>query len=669
MSGRCSVLTLAAALAALGGHFASASAAPLSEEEAERWKLHLTPLPRQVEISGSVQAARGSVAVRAPGDGDAVLQQTVREMRGLLGEPSGQAAVFTILLQTGGEDAEKLRALKNSEQAYSISPLPDGAGLRLTALTSTGLFYAWKTVEQLVRARSEGERLALPVLSVLDWPDMEDRGLWGADNWRHLKWMAARKLNIVEQISRLKVDGSGVATAALQPEREPMVEEAPLYGMKAVPVVLHLEQLKHTGLFDAYPQLRGKSPREGVICYSRPEFREVLRDWIISLASLPNVHEVDVWMTENLWPHTGGCECESCQKEDWAILEARTIVAAWRMAQEKLPGLGLRILTSEATEDRNEDIFRELPPEVKVWWYHSLLTYNTTRAPMIWRPYLSEVARAGRWVGVCPNLVAAVHTTQPFTSPQFAYGRMKEFLDQGMSGHLGYIVPRVQYGYFILEGAAEWGWNINGRTPREFAYSWAVRQGLRDPEKFAEWCDTLGETSWAVYGSEWPAGEQRDISWKSAERLLKGTLPPLGFVLWEAYRLPWGDIKSEEELEEHLRRAGRAVQLARELGRAEFYLESLYIQGHVRALNALYRLKGLVRGGRVREGRIEEARRWFREYVRGLEQAADVLPRWEATVYTFPGDLSDFTEKPVNIIREMIAGMKETARKGGCPLD
>jgi sugar phosphate isomerase/epimerase len=245
---------------------------------------------------------------------------------------------------------------------------------------------------------------------------------------------------------------------------------------------------------------------------------------------------------------------------------------------------------------------------------------------------------------------------------------MKEFLEKGMSGLIGYATPRVQYSYFNVEAAAEWGWNLNGRSPREFAYSWAVRQGLRNPEKFADWCETLGEASWEVYGSDWPAGEQRSIPGKSAERLLKGTLPPLGFVLWDAFRLPWGDIKSAKRLEENLTNAGRAVRLAREMGRPEFYFESLYIQGHLRALKALYELRSLVRDGRVEPDRRDEARRWFREYIRGLEQAADVLPRWEATVYIFPGDVL-FTEKPVNIIRGMISEMKDVARRVGCPVD
>lgn len=659
-------LLLAAAFVLTAGAL-PAAAGTLAPEEAARWKLYLTPLPKKVEITGAISLERGSVELRAPGGEDAILKQTVREMNELLGEPAGSAPGFTIVLQMGGPEAEDLKGLKNSGQAYSISPLADSRGLKLTALTPTGLFYAWKTLEQLVRSRSEGGHLTLPVLRVLDWPDMEDRGLWGTDNWRHLKWMAARKMNIVEQISTLKVDEKGGATAGLQPQREPMVEEAPLYGMKAVPVVLHLEQLEGTGLFRAYPGLRGKSEHKGVICYSRPEFREILRDWIVSLASLPNVHEIDVWMTENLWPHTAGCECDECRQEDWAVLEARTIIAAWRMAREKRPDLGLRILTSEATEDSNQAIFRELPPEVKIWYYHSLLTYCTSRDPML-RPYLAETARAGRWVGVCPNLVAAVNTTQPFTSPQFVHGRMKEFLEKGMSGLIGYATPRVQYSYFNVEAAAEWGWNLNGRTPRDFALSWAVRQGLKDPEKFAEWCETLGEASWEVYGSDWPAGEQRSIPGKSAERLLKGTLPPLGFVLWDAFRLPWGDIKSAKRLEENLTNAGRAVRLAREMGRPEFYFESLYIQGHLQALKALYELRSLVRDGRVEPDRRDEARRWFREYIRGLEQAADVLPRWEATVYIFPGDVL-FTEKPVNIIRGMISEMKEVARRVGCQLD
>jgi len=657
-NGIVAILACAAAGVMCGG----AAAETISSKEAADWLQYVTPLPKQIEISGAVTAKRGAIDVQATESDDKVLRQAVKEMREALGTAEG-APAFTIRLEVGGAGSAELKGLANSEQAYLIATDAEGKGLAISALTPTGAYYGWKTLQQLVEARREGDTIMLPLMRVKDWPDMQDRGLWGNDNWRHLKWMAARKMNIVEQISSMHVDKEGVATARLQADREPMVTEGPLYGMKAVPVVLHLEQLTGYGLFDAYPELRGKSDKPGVICYSQPKFPEVLRDWIIALGSLPTVEEVDVWMTENIWGHTP-CLCDQCKDQNWAVLEARAIIKAWRMAQEKLPGLGLRILTSEAIESSNEAVFRELPPEVKVWYYHSLFTYTSSHAPMI-RPYLAEYAAKGGWVGVCPNICPIVGFWTPMTGAAFIHARMNEFVDKGLSGLLGYAVPEIGFCRFNTEAAAEWTWNAKGRTTKEFALSWAVREGLRDPEKFAEWSETIGPVSWDVYGSEWPSGEKRGVPGKSAKRLKEGKLGELGTDLWEVYRIPWGDIKSVEQLDRDVAQAGRAVALAREMGKEEFLQESLVIQGHINAIKALWELRSLVRSGQVAEADKPAARKWFKSYADGLRQATEAMPKWEAAL-PMRGERQSRVGEPVRFLQGMIDEMNALATELGC---
>jgi hypothetical protein len=222
----------------------------------------------------------------------------------------------------------------------------------------------------------------------------------------------------------------------------------------------------------------------------------------------------------------------------------------------------------------------------------------------------------------------------------------------------------VRYARFNVEAAAEWTWNVDGRTPHEFALSWAVREGLADPEKFAEWSNLLGPVAWDVYGSEWPAGERRNHPGPVAEALRKGNLPELGDVLWGVYPAPWGDFKSPQQLDDDVAAAAQAVQWAREMGLPEFLQESLIVQGYVNALKSLWELKQLIGPAGLAPENREKARRYFQMYLDALRQSAQALPEWEAAAA--PGsDARGSVQKPVETIQGMIEQMKATAGELG----
>lgn len=638
----------------------AAAPLPVTASEAEAWLRHTIPLPRQIEIKSKVILPAADIRIVEPADASPVARQAVKELRERLSAEAkaGQKvdAGFSLMLQLGGPEAAELKALKNADQACRIIPDEAGMSLRLVALTPRGLYYAAKTMQQLLKARADG-RIEIPLARVTDWPDMEKRGLWGSDCHDHLRWLADRKMNIVEQISDIGVNAQGKPYARLKQGREPMVEDGPRYGIEPVPVVLHLEQLSAKGIFQAYPQLKSQGGQEGAICYSKPEFAGILAEWLVQLGGLPGVGEVDVWLAENMHDQ-GGCQCAACAREDRSVLETRTVVAAWKKAREKLPTLAIFVLTSEETEKSNPRILQELPPEVKLWYYHSLLTYNSSEAPML-RRYLEEAAQGGRWIGVCPNLTAFVNFTHPFTGAGFVHYRMNEFVNKGMSGLIGYATPLVHYSVFNVEAAAEWSWNARGRTPREFALSWAVRRGMKDPGKFADWSQALGPVAWDVYGSDWPSGEMRSTPPPVADRLRKGEFRGLGSNLWGVYRSPWGDIKTVEQLNNDVAQADRAVALARELGDEGITQESLVVQGYIRSLKALYELREIIkRTGQVPPDRREDAKRHFRMYADSLRQTAAALPKWEATVRRH-GDEGNLTGKPVKVITGALEQMRQ----------
>lgn len=634
----------------------------VSAGEAQAWVRHVTPLPKTIDVRSKVSVRPTDITVVC--DDDPLVSRAAGELRRGLqiaeDAPPPEEPVFWLVLRAGGPDAEPLRKLKNAGQAYRIMPGANSKGIKLVALTPEGVYYAAKTLRQMIGAHSTRSRAVIPLAAVTDWPDLEYRGLWGADNTDHLMWMSDIKMNIAEQISAVGVDENGRPWARMKPGREPMVEHGPQIGIKPIPSILHLEQVGGKGVFQAYPNLRAQGGHENGICYSQPQIVDILAGWMTDLAGLPGVAEIDVWMAENL-QQQGGCRCDECGKTDRSVLEARAIIAGWKKARERFPDLGLIVLTSEETESSNQKVFEDLPKDVKVWYYHSLLTYTAANFPMI-RQYVADHANRGRWIGVCPSLVAYVHFTQPFTGADFIRTLMNEYADKDLSGLLGYIVPRLKYAVFNMEAAAEWSWNAKGRSTREFALSYAVRHGLKDPERFAEWSETIGPVAWDVYASHWPGGQQRDATGKVAQQLREGTLPKLGFVLWDAYCTPFGGIGTEGRLDDDVRNAQKAVDIARRMGDEEYIQESLVVQGYINSLKALWELRSIARPDGTLTDR-DAAERWFRVYATSLDQAVTALPKWEDCIER--SDSERFTDKPVAFIQDMIRQMQAVAEEYG----
>lgn len=636
-------------------------AAELPAEQTRAWLDHIVPMPQQIDLTAAHIVPRGSVRI-IPADSDAgPAHSAAVELRRAVGE-SSRPAHATLRLLLGGARARDLRRLPSPEQAYRIESHASGREIRVIAPQPAGLYYGALTLAQLIDARSTDSDVTIPELTVIDWPDIGERGLWGSDSHLEIPWMARRKLNLVQQISWLHVTEDGRGEARLKDGREPMVTVGPDLAVHPVPAVLHLDQLGGKGLFEAYPRLRAQDGAENAICYSRPEFPPVLADWLVDLGSLPGVRTVEVWMAENLHGE-GGCECPECSKEERSVLEARAIIAAWRLARERLPDLKLRVMTSEETAGSNDEVLAVLPPHVGINYYHSLFTYTAMRRLMI--PALFAEAATDRWVGVVPSFVGAIRPLQPFTGPQFIHARMSEFASKGLSGVMGYATPRVRFARFNIEAAAEWSWNADGRSPRDFARSWAVRRRIPNPKVFADWTETLGPVAWDIYGSDWPAGMRRGQPGPVSELLLEGRLPPLGEIKWGVYPAPWGEITSPEELAAHVADAREALTLAQKIGDRRFVQETRVVQGYVESLAALHALRTLAPEGTLTPADRDEAAAQFRAYIAALQESAEALPRWERAV---TGQPPEYTDDSVDLLGTLIDAMRETAARMDVPL-
>ena len=156
-----------------------------------KWLRHLLPLPHEIAIEGVVECRPDQVGIRvAEGAGD--LERTAAtELRQLFaertgGEPGEGKKEFTILLGVADSDRrldavdvdiERLQELSTSSQAYVIQP-DSRARLLLCALDGKGVSYAARTLYQLLEPVLSPEKVTVPLLRVLDWPDVEERGLW-----------------------------------------------------------------------------------------------------------------------------------------------------------------------------------------------------------------------------------------------------------------------------------------------------------------------------------------------------------------------------------------------------------------------------------------------------------------------------------------------------------
>ncbi|MHC4672851.1 MAG: glycoside hydrolase family 20 zincin-like fold domain-containing protein [Planctomycetota bacterium] len=639
----------------------------ISKEEALAWVRHTVPLPKQIEITGKMVIPVSQVVIKTGKLSAPLVAQAVKELQERLNKtPSKSSAAlerFTVTFQLGGPKTLSLKGLKNSDQAYRIIADKKDHGLELISLTPRGLYYAAKTLQQLIKAKLADGKVEMPLMTVTDWPDMAARGVWGVDASSKVRWLSDRKFNYIEQIASSIIDEQRKPVATLASFKQQMVRDGPQYGVSPVPAIVHLEQISHGGLFKHYPEVKGKGEgiHEGAICYANPLFTDILAKWMIGYLSMTGVNEVDVWMAENL-RQKAGCQCDACKNENRDLMELNVILAAWEKAKERMPNARLWILTSEETYDSNEQILKALSPDVRFWYYHSLLTYNTSQTPMV-PGYLAKSAAEGREVGVCLNLSPHSTNYQPMTGVQFIHYRMTEFVNKGIPAFLGYPTPGVVFFRFNTEAAGEWSWNAGGRSPREFAYSWAVRTGWDDPELFAEWAIVNGEVAWDVYGSEWPAGEQRAATGNVAKQLKEGKLPEMGYVLWGIYPKPWGDIKTFQQLNRDTELADRAVEMAQRFNKASLLHESITVQGYIQSLKALYELKQIVTPEGVADDNRTSAQRYFQMYIDALKQARYHLVEWEVSLSEIHE--SKYVEKVCKLLDRMIQDMVRVASELG----
>lgn len=642
----------------------------LTPAEQSAREQRLCPLPKSVALTGAVTVPLAQLRVHLPEIPTSLDRNLLAELQAALEDRAGaklrlegptQSSTPFLDFRRRPEDRKLLGDKRNADQAYSldIAVVRDRVTVTCHALTEHGSYFGMKTLKQLllptVRGTGDAATVDLPLGTIVDWPDLEERGQWGGTALDDLAWLSDLKYNLLEVHAELKVDAQGVGHAVMKPETLAACRQ---YGVRVVPIIHHLEQLVHVGLFEAYPMIVGKdvdnkNPNQRPICFAQPEIVKPLTDWLVDLGRTPGVSEVMIWLSEE----GKGCNCEQCKASVRFVQELNTCVKALRLAQQTCPKLGLRVLLTQGSYPQNEQVLKALPADVKVSYYDGGRTYNTERKPMIY-PVLEEYLKQKRWLGVYPTLSSNWLTVAPFSNPEFTHYRLTEFVDKGLSNIVAYIVPSDLYYPVNTEGGLEWAWNAHGRSTHQFAVSYAVRHGLKDPEVFAQWTETLGPAAWDLYASSFPYLE----SWGAPlAQIAAGKMKfPLGKSFFAAF-------PTVEHFDANLARCDEALKQAESLGDTQFLAETKIVRGYTQALRAIYQLSQIVDGDEgVKPEDREAAQKWFTQADQGLEAAISNYGPWSRACQEQLGaNPPERFAKTVNLMEKLAASLGTLMEKCG----
>ncbi len=631
-------------------HAATALAStPVSPQEAARWKRWLIPLPKQITIASQVTLPAADVKLTLRQGAGKTEQQAAKELRALFKDKAGADLAtgnFEIVMGVAVADVSQLKALPNKEQAYLIQPVGDSR-LVLTALDARGVYYAAQTLRQLLESKFADGKVTIPLAQVVDWPDLAERGEWGGSANKDVAWMASMKMNLVEtHVSLGMKDGRGVAQISQE-----AIDFARARALKLVPIITHLNGLERTGIYDAYPELRGQGSHARYAghknlvapCCSNPKLAEIFADWMASLAAHEGVTDVCAWLSELAGQY---CSCEKCSasKLSQYARETQLLVQGWRLARKRQPHLRLRILLTQGSYKTNDQVLALIPPEVGVTYYDGSRTYDSSREPMIY-PLLEAYAAKGRWLGCYPQITASWRIVSPWSAPQFIRTRMNEFVDKGLQCLCAYATPNNKLYEFNFTAAAEWSWNAKGRDDRAFAAAWATRKGLNDPDAAAEWAVTLGPVGWDVYGSRIP---YHNFFGRAAAMVNGRAKPKLG----ERRGMFWY-FPTVAHMDDDLAACAKAMAIAKGLDEPLLIEETRVIEGYVKMVKAIYRIADRVsQRKRMAYGERVALQRDMVALAKAGIQTTDSLKAWERLIGKGIGgrrflDTVDATEKTV----------------------
>jgi hexosaminidase len=167
--------------------------------------LPLLPMPAQVQRApGHFDVTAGTIISVSPGDAAAV--RAAHDLSGLLSRTRHlPLAVRVQSMAPAGAIRLRLDPPAAVEQAEGYTLDVDARGIRISARSSTGLFYGAMTLWQLLTPDSARGAVQVPALAIRDWPRFAWRGLM-LDVARHYQSPAT-----IKQLSTNSTYSTGIS--------------------------------------------------------------------------------------------------------------------------------------------------------------------------------------------------------------------------------------------------------------------------------------------------------------------------------------------------------------------------------------------------------------------------------------------------------------------------
>lgn len=581
-----------------------AESGPVSKHEQDQWLLHTIPLPQEIEIKRKVQVPLDQLHFTIDENAGTIGEQILKEWNDILRPSQGRGRGFEIRYQIAGHAA--LNGVPNSNQSYIIEPVSESL-LAITAPDPKGLYYATQTLKDLLRPTLTEAHVIIPLMRVLDYPDFEERGLWNVpDHEAMIPWLASMKMNFskMHETEILPVEKGKPGQVKIPVD---LMMFARRRAFNLCPTITHVNFAgTDSGLFRLYPETAGKGDEAVAGLYfahlaggyrvgdqarvpnaSHPVFIRYVTDWVRDIARQGG-RDISCWLSER--------PASDQRPETLAfgqfLLEARAFIAAWEEVRLEYPDLEIRLFLSTTTNERYEQILAEAPPEVKI---ERCCSQDLERVPyeprdLTRNPLLEEHAKQGRWIASYDVPVGAfvqVETPDvklPMRSPQMVRHSIRQYHDQGYKA--AYSMMMLTWGKYQKEicglniaAAAEYAWNVNGRSERDLALAFATREGLLNPEAVAAWVEIMGPLEFDVYGSYMPMAISR--GW-AADMVCERRFPVLGQGIFRYYRSP-------EDFADKLAACDRASAIAKGID-PDYLNETMVVKTYIHLMHDVYRL-------------------------------------------------------------------------------
>ncbi len=585
------------------------------------WKRRVIPLPQKMKVSGKTSVPVSKIfcpELKLNAPDTKLINKLLEPFR--LNKSADNCVVELKLKLVSGRS--QLSTLPNSDQAYAITSSKKNGKttIQLTANTATGLLYAARTFTQLVKppAKTDAKTVIdIPLVNVVDWPDIAERGQWG--NYAHISipWFSKWKLNMIEIGAGAVIDQKG--NPILKVDRN-LLKQGADYGIKMILYIPHIsviasrtllparyrKDLKH--LLPAFA--RNKSGK--IVSY--PDFTSqvtirLLKAWVMQMAEVQHKYhnEISIWLSEGEPPK---CYTASGKQVNYEM-EVEALRQAYEAAKKRFPKIRMRIWLSQGTRRAGKnkviiDLAKKLG--MGIVYYDGGLTYISDKNPMIF-PELADFAKNGGFTGVVPQLTNSWRTIAPMTSPQFVHFRTSEFAAKKISAIYGYTVPDRYFYDFNLTAMAEWSWNAKGRSPEEFAEAYAVSRGVKNPKLFAKWAMKAGEASWDL-------AETRFFL-----RMLYD--PAMGFYGSQPFdhRFDKSEIVKPESLNKSITTAKEAVKLAKQAGNPDMIDESEFTLAGIQAFGLMMNISKILNGGNLDKATKQK----LASYLDELDRVAGII--------------------------------------------